>query len=152
MTPEYFIKGQVAEFAWREGSHLGGVDNMLALAFVIRNRVQAGWHGGSWLRVIEHAHESGAYEMCFCEAGCARCVSTKQPDITDTNFRVLLSHIDDIYSGLMPDRFAHSAKGEPALFYAELNHISREWFRENICRRPEEHERIAQVGLVSFFK
>ena len=115
------------------------------------SRVNAGWHGGDWMRAMENAHESGAYEMCFCEAGCPRCISSRQPDIREMNFRMLLNQVDEIYSGMMPDRFTRSPKGEAALFYCELNKVSREWFRENICRKPDEHQRIAQVGMMSFY-
>jgi hypothetical protein len=151
MTPENFIKAQLAEFAWREGSQYGGSNNMLAVAFVIRNRVRASWFGGDWLQVLENAHEAGALEMCFCENGCPRCRSNQLPNLRDDNFRLLLRTVDDIFSGLAVDRFTTDPQGNGALYYAELRTVNRAWFRENILRNLAAHSRIANVGPVEFF-
>lgn len=135
MTSDNFIKGQLAAFAHREGARFGGVDNMLAVAFVIRNRQQAGWLGGNWMEIIYQAEKVAAtiYEPTA-------------PNLRETPFRMLLSQIDDVFTGLAVDKMTQGA-----LFYAELAEITNEWFIENITRQPEQHPRVANVGPVTFF-
>lgn len=136
MTAENFIKAQLAAFVHREAAFHGGIDNMLAVAFVIRNRVRAGWMGGSWMGVIQSA-----------ETYSATIYTPTALDLREFHFRLLMQQIDDIYSGLMPDRMT-----DGALFYAELNRVEREWFKQNILAHLDEHPRVATVGNVSFFK
>lgn len=136
MTNESFIKAQLAALAHREAAHLGGIDNMLAVAFVIRNRQRAGWRGGNWLELIQHAHEA---------AGTIYPPSV--PDLRDIHFKLVLQQVDDIYSGLAVDKYT-----EGALYYAELNRIDNAEFLEQIVRDAEHHPRVATVASVSFFK
>jgi hypothetical protein len=139
MTAENFIKSQLALMAWREAHRYGGIDNMIAVAFVIRNRVKAGWHGGDWLDVMSNHYTFSA------EAQAAS--AQELPDVRETHFRVVLQKIDDLFAGMMVDKMT-----EEALYYAELHNITREWFTINILRKPEEHPRIAQIGPVTFFR
>lgn len=136
MTPELFIKAQLASMAHREAYHLGGINNMLAVAFVLRNRQRASWHGGNWMSVIQLADSHSA-------------VINPQTaiDLRDSNFKTFLQQIDDVYSGLAPDRMT-----EGALFYCELHRVESGWFRDNIVRDPENHPRCANVGQMTFFK
>lgn len=136
LTPETFIKAELAAFAQREAAHHGGIDNMLAVAFVVRNRVRASWFGGNWMEIIE-GHEGVA----------GKNYPRTAVNLRDIHFRMFLQQIDDLYLGLTPDKMT-----EGALYYCELNHCDNEWFLENIVRKPEEHPRVATVGNVSFFK
>lgn len=134
MTPENFIKAQIAAFAHREAAHHGGIDNMLAVAFVIRNRQRAAWQGGNWMSILHHAPTvSGTIYQ------------PSAPDLRELNFRMLLAKVDDIYSGMELDKMT-----EGALFYCELNKAEN-WFRDTIVQNPN-HSRVATVGNVSFFK
>lgn len=136
MTNDQFIRAQLATFAHREGHHHGGIDNMLAAMFVLRNRRQAGWLGGDWMRVIDRAPE------------CAGTLYEPQViDLRDTCFRMVLAQVDDVVSGLAQDRYTQGA-----LYYAELNKIDRPWFRENVLADLDHHPRVAQVGNVFFFR
>jgi hypothetical protein len=110
MTADNYIKAHLAAFAHTEASHHGGVENMLAVAFVIRNRQRAGWEGGNWMRIL-HAAKSAAGTYCQPSA----------PDLRDINFRMLLSQVDDIFSGLAVDKYTAGA-----FFYCELNKIEND--------------------------
>jgi hypothetical protein len=135
MTAEQFIKAQLAALAHREGAHHGGIDNMLAVAFVMRNRRLAGWQGGDWMNIIS-CHEQSAGTIYEKSA----------PDIRDLTFRTFLQQVDDIFSGFTPDKMT-----EGALFYAELNNVTP-WFRANVLSNLEMHPRVAQVGPVTLFR
>lgn len=136
MTAEQFIKAHLAAFAHREAAHHGGMDNMLAVAFVIRNRRLAGWFGGDWMELLKNSEQ------------CAAAIYPKSaPDLREINFRMVLQQVDDIYSGLAQDRMT-----EGALYYAELNKVERDWFSKNILQDSQRHPRVATVGNVSFFK
>lgn len=145
MTTDFYIKGQLAEFCWREAGRYGGSNNMLAVAYVIRNRVQAGWHGGDWLEVLAHAPGCSAREDDIM-------FGPQQPNLRDDSFRLLLRAVDDIYAGMSIDRFTADPEGKGALYFAELNDVTSSWFRRNILACPDEHPRIANVGPVVFFR
>lgn len=135
MNADTFIKGRLAQFAIEEGARHGGTNNMVAAAFVMRNRVNAGWYGGEWMDVMLHAPERAGTRY------------TPWPiNLRDSSVRALLSRIDDIYDGSEEDRMT-----DGALFYGELHSVDNEWFKTNILKRREEHPLVASVGPVSFF-
>jgi hypothetical protein len=109
---------------------------MLAIAFVLRNRVQAGWHGGSWLEVIDNAPNTLGTKYGDSPA----------IDVRDVPFRKVLQDIDDIYHGITEDELT-----EGALYYAELTKVNCDWFRENILADLDSHPRLSTVGPVTFF-
>ena len=143
MNSDDYIKAKLCDFAWREGSRHGGTNNMLACAFVIRNRVAAGW--GDWLEVLANAptHAATVYEAELFPP---------QPDIREPNFRRLLQLVEALWDGSMVDNITCNPKKEKALYYAELDKVNREWFMENICRKPDIHPRTSIVGPVTFFR
>jgi len=51
------VIGQLAFFSFREGQRMapGCRTAMLGIAHVIRNRVEAGWSNGEWLKIIADA-------------------------------------------------------------------------------------------------
>lgn len=164
MTAEDFIKGQLVLFAWREGHSYGGVDNMLAVLFVLRNRQRAGWHGGDWLKIVERHDDAAAYgplELARTQVAGARLSGSTvmmetierlaRPQFPDLRIyemqQKLLPRVDDIFSGMAPDVYTE----DKALYYAELNGPLRERFKSEVCSRPVEHPRVAQVGPVFFF-
>lgn len=135
MTAETYIKAQLAALAHREAAHMGGVNNMLAVAFVMRNRQRAGWFGGDWMEIIHNAYKVAA-----------AIYPPSAPNLRDLSFRSFLQQVDDIYTGMAQD-----AMTEGALYYCELHRIERAWFHENILQHGQ-HERVANVGQVAFFK
>lgn len=140
MTVQDFIKGQLAWLAWMEAHHLGGVQNMIAVAFVVKNRVRAGWHGGDWAAVMNaHYQYSANPQVALIELH-------SLPDCRDRDFIALLQNIDGILSGSLQDTY--TAGG---LYYCELNNVTRDWFKENVLAHPEQHPRVATVATVTFF-
>ena len=141
MTYENYIKARMVDFVIGEAYVSGGLEPMLAVAQVLKNRVDAGWMGGDWVRVIERAPEYRG---------------TVQPDVRthlnprEGTFRELLRRIDDIYHGTAGDDVLRNDSGIP-LFYAELHNINREWFREQILSDRESHPRLASAGQLTFF-
>lgn len=138
MTPENFIRAQLAAFAHREANHCGGVNNLLAVAHVIRNRQKQAWFGGDWMEIMQRAP---------AVASAPPAAPDVFPNLRDVSFRIFIGQIDDVVSGAKPDEFT-----EGALYYAELNRIESEWFKKNILGQPDEHPRVAAVGNVSFFR
>jgi hypothetical protein len=136
VSPENVIKGQLAMFAIQEGARHGGAENMAAVAFAMCNRVNAGWYGGDWMKVLE---------MAPVRAG------TRYPmepvNLRDTQVRQFLQRIDDIFDGSEEDDPTNGG-----VFYCELNKVEGEYFKTHVLGRPEQHPRVAQVGPVTFFK
>ena len=136
MNNETFIKAQLAALAIQEGARHGGVHNMVAVAFVMRNRVDAGWYGGEWMDVIERAGDR---------------VGTFYPlqpiNLRDSSVKAFLQRVDDIYDGSEEDEMTAGA-----LFYCELHRVDREWFKQNVLKDRAEHPMTGSVGQVSFFR
>jgi hypothetical protein len=139
VTYESYIKARLVDFIVIEGINSGGVEAMLAVAQVLANRVNAGWQGGDWLRVIHTAPEYRG---------------TVQPDSMidpkDGNFRELIRRVDEVYHGTADDANVNNDSGK-SLYYAELHNINREWFTEHILDDLESHPRLASVGQLTFF-
>lgn len=141
MTYENYVKARLMDFVIGEAYASGGVEPMLAVAQVLKNRVDAGWSGGDWVRVIESAPEYRG---------------TVQPDLKthidprDGNFRELMRRIDDVYYGTAEDDNVNNHTGK-SLYYAELHNINRDWFSDRILSDLDSHKRIASVGQLTFF-
>lgn len=136
MTADNYIKGRLAAFCIDEGFAHGGLYNMVAVAHVLKNRVEAGWFGGDWMRVLEAAPS---------QRGTLRDIA-REVDLRDGSIRLLFQAIDDIYSGTIEDNLTAGA-----LFYADLHNLTNPEFKANVLQNPESHPRIATVGLTAFF-
>lgn len=143
MRAEEFIKSQVVLLAAREAAHHGGTDNMVAMMFVLRNRVHAGWHGGDWLKCMESWTATGGNMGSI--ASLAR--EHEMPDLREPEMRDILAAVDDIWTGHTLD---HMTDG--GLYYCELAQPITSWFQKNILDQPEAHPRVASVGPVDFFR
>jgi hypothetical protein len=141
MTYENYIKARLVEFAVNEAYHHGGVESMCAVAQVLANRVNAGW--GEWKEVLDKATDySGTI------------VDPPTIDPRDATFRRMLTLVDDIYHGIADDSNVNieDDRGKlTALYYADLNDLGRNWFRENVLNDLKTHPRIASVGPLTFF-
>lgn len=160
-----YVVSQLVTFAWREGRRLspGSRDAMLGIAHVIRNRVRQGWEGGDWLRLIQktNIHSASLPEEHD---------TTSLPDIHDGDFRWLIQQVEQMYSGFSPDvtggantrdlgssRYDALHRPAPvdipkgALYYCDLNKITRDWFTEKIVREKEQHPRTLECYPITFF-
>ncbi len=132
--------GQLAAYAIQEGARHGGLASMLLAAFVIRNRVDAGWQGGDWIKVLASAPEV---------AGNDYSADPWPVDLQSFVYKRLLERIDSVYHGEEPDIYS----GGRALYFADLSDGAslRPWFVETICRNPLQHERVGNVAQVTLF-
>lgn len=155
MNVAAFVTDQLALFAFREGQRLspGMREAKLGIANVIRNRLDAGWEGGDWLKIIHNAPVHAANnieEMDF----------RSYVDIWSQDFRWLHDRCEQIYEGRLEDEITASADpkkafgsghSQRALFYGSLQSLTRQWFIEKIVSCPAEHPRLADAGTVTFF-
>jgi hypothetical protein len=137
MTIETYVRAQMVRFAGEQAGRYGGVSCMLAIAFVLRNRVFAGW--GSWLEVVERAPSRLANsDLKPDEMG---------PVLRSGNGRIMLARIDEIYS--RPD--AEDITGG-ALFWVDPQLAIAPDFKREVIDRQAEHPRVAHIGPLWFFK
>lgn len=134
MTLETLLKSEVALYSIHEGFRHGGVENMIGVAQVLRNRYTAGWQGGDWQRILEAA-----------EGQVGTMYERAHLPIRDMFVRMFLQRLDDVFTGNEEDYT------NGALFYCELHKLNREWFKTNVLAHKEEHRQVAQIGPVTFF-
>lgn len=134
MTIDTYIRAQMARYAIEEAQRHGGVNNMLAVCHVLRNRVFAGW--GDWLEVVSTA----AGKRANPPAGIA-------PDLRHADVRSLLNRVEEIYT-----RADTSDLTGGALFYVDQNLPVLDWFEKEVLGRQDEHPRTAHIGPVWYFK
>jgi len=139
MTSDTFVKAQLAMFAFDEACHTGSLDSMRAVAFIIRNRVQAGWSGGNWNRTINFAWRHSCFEWEV----------SADPSLESDIFRRFLLQVDEIYDGTAEDNMT-----EKGLYYCDTTRGRpvRDWFAATIVRDPANHPRVAQVGMIYIFR
>ena len=76
----------------------------------------------------------------------------KYPSLWDPDFVKLLHAVEGVFEGSAHDM----AKG--ALYFCDLNHIERIWFKENVVDQVSEstglrrHPLVANMNSLSFFK
>lgn len=133
MTIETYIRAMMVRFAVEEAQHCGGINNMLAVLHVLRNRVMAGW--GDWQEVVESAE---------LRRGNIR--PLVKPNMRTNDVRIILNRVDEIYT-----RADTTDLVGGALFYIDQNLPVEEWFTREIIAHPDDHKRVAHVGPVWFF-
>jgi hypothetical protein len=134
MTLDQYTRAQMARFAIEEGLGYGGIQNMLCVLHVLRNRVMAGW--GDWTEVVERAPEKRAHVYI-----------PSTPNLRTSNIRAFLMRVDDIYT-----RADVTDMTGGALFYFDSNQEPLKWFRTEVIERPDDHPRVASCGSVWFYK
>jgi Cell Wall Hydrolase len=134
MTPEIFVRAEMAGFCIQEARRFGGINNMLAIAQVLRNRVHAGW--GDWSEVVYNAPSvRGAV------------YAPEKVNLRDSQVRLFLARVDEVYAGAETEDMV-----DGALYYTEPNKSQTDWFREHILGNLGEHRKVATVGPVWFFE
>lgn len=133
----------LVEFAVREAGPRASIEMMEAICYVIRNRVRAGWHGGSWLANVEHADEVR---------------TTDRPervtlDEADRNLQRLLQRIDDIWYGTTQegqnDGTLEASIGK-AMHWAFLDRPMTGFGRE-LMSAPQQNPVKCHLGTMIFF-
>jgi hypothetical protein len=132
MSPEIFTRAAIADFCIREGSRHGGVDNMAAIAWVLRNRVFAGW--GDWYDVVTDAPSKRAVIY-----------DDWRIDIRSSQVRIFLSRLDGIHNGTEIEDPVNGA-----VYYTEPRLQQTDWFRKSVLDRKESFGLLAKVGPIHF--
>ena len=156
MTGADFLAAELARIAYIDG-HEEGLKGMLGVAFTIRNRVNAGWDGGDWQKVISSSVTSYRASL--------KPFTFDVPDPRNFTFQSLLQEITGIFHGFRDDDVTvlkepfgaaptigvGIQRQQVALFYGRFEDLSNPWFVETISRNVEQHRLIAQVGLMGFW-
>lgn len=125
MTGPEFLRAQAALVAWRDG-HEAGVNGMLGILFVIRNRSeQPKWSD------LQRAVQDTANESAETLAG------SLWPDVRNPDFQQILQAADSVFAEVDPMRDKLTSG---ALYYSPANDPFT--FRE----------RVAQVNTLLFYR
>lgn len=133
-----FEKSIVALACWRE-MRGEGVNAMLAVAFVLRNRAKSGWHNGSIYQNAIKLNQISSMSVLGDRN------TIKYPDVRDPDFQTLLHKLDAIYDDA-PDMITSGAR-----YYAVLTDATSGWFFENIVADTVNHPRVAVIGKTTLF-
>ena len=160
-----FVISQLALLGWREGKRLapGNRDAALGICHVIHNRMLAGWHGGDWLQIIDSFPMHAANNLDELDF-------RSLPAVDDPDFRALVPQVERVYSGALRDtvtslpsvqfalpradalgRRPMAPPPQSALFWADLNKITRPWFQEHIVGQREQHPILSHSLPITFF-
>ena len=123
LSPDNFVMSQVALLAWQDG-HKEGHNAMVAIMFVIANRVRAKWEDGNWLAVVQSLRRTGRG-------------SNEYPDARDPGFQQLLTDVDAVYDG------AEDILTDGALYY---------FAPQNMLDPGPTTPPVAKIGNLSFFR
>jgi hypothetical protein len=139
MIGEDFEKAIVALACWRE-MRSEGVNGMLAVALVLRNRAKKGWYHGS---LYENAIALNQLSSMSVRGD----VNTVHfPDTREPQFQTLLQLLSEVFDDSRVDNLTNGA-----LYFAVVNNSNSVWFRNNILDHPDIHPRVAQLGQTTFF-
>ena len=136
MTAEDFEQSMAALFAWREEND-NCANAMLGILYVLRNRVEAGWHHGSWIENIAHAEEHHPGQKTV----------DAYPDVRDPAFLQVLQLVDEVYDGRRKDNLTGGA-----LYWARPMKVDpKSWFATEIMNDPAKHPRTGSIGGTMFY-
>lgn len=152
MTAEGAVKAMLVQFAWHEVEGKGSLNEMLAVACCIRNRVVAGWSDGDWIRVIDSAPKAAAHGLLPADAWCKASMGEIPGrgvalDFNNESLMMLMREVEDIYHGVFTDELTEGCK-----YWLFAGREVRPWFQEKIVRQTEHHPRLAQVGQLMMFE
>lgn len=128
-----FNKGQLVLTGWRFGREYGGHLPAMMVMGCIANRVRCGW--GSWMEVIDRI------PLFAAEID----LPSGYPISWEPSFMRLLHEVEGVYDGSGID----VSKG--ALYWCDLRRITRDWFRDNILKKPDQHPRIVDCNSLALF-
>jgi len=142
MEIDSYVKALAALTAWRE-ENSNGVNGMMGVLFVIRNRAKANWHFGDWEAIITAQNQFDS----MTRVGDGQTVH--YPDPRDSNFNKILNYIDGIYDGSTADTLTQGA-----LYYADLTSPGFNktgWFAKTILANPNRFPCVAKIGSTSYY-
>ncbi len=138
MTLNELQRAALVLFAAREAGSTASLDQMLAICYVVRNRVRAGW-AESWLEVIEAGQDSSAHAP-----------RSERIDINNRQLQLLIRDVDGVYFGEQQGHVYEAV--DKQLFWAFVDRPIQRWFEESIIRDPKNHKQRAQFGLMMLYE
>jgi Cell Wall Hydrolase len=143
MTVADYEKALGCLLAWRE-ERSNGVNGMLGVLFVVRNRSKANWGQGDWSKIIESHNQFSSVSVLDNPE------TVLYPDVRNPQFLDVLQTVDAIYNDERQDLLTMGA-----LYYADMGsplYDKDGWFAKNIAGDPDQHPRVAQIGTTTYFK
>lgn len=148
-------------FAYREAGPGASLEAMLAICYIIRNRVKLQWEDGNWIRVIERANLHSAHSAIDCP--------NVEIDPESRQYQRLLREVDDIYygGGGYGDGNAKAMdtsegglslfdsmceRKHERLYWMHTDRPVKVWFRDNIVRDSQNHPQRGVLGTMMFFE
>lgn len=141
LSPAGYLLYLACTLAWRE-ERSNGLNGMMGVLFVLRNRVKKEFFGGSlYKNIIQHGQFSS-----MTIVGDSQTVA--YPDPADPTFQKLMSMAPSILSGANEGDITAGA-----LYYADLGspaYVKGGWFDKTIVN-SSQHERTAAIGSTLYF-
>ena len=115
------------------------LDEILAVACVFRNRVQA--FGKTYSQILEQAEENRGWP------------DIRHPLLINPQ-NGILAQISGIYKNETPDLTANHLHQSGALYFGRVmdHQNTGDWFETEILMKPEEHALIGQFGVQHFYE
>lgn len=142
MEVNSYVLSLAALTAWRE-ERSNGINGMLAVMFVIKNRSNAKWEGGDVWKIITAKNQFDS----IIRLGDPETVLYPEP--TDQLFVKACQYVDGVFNGSFTDSLTQGS-----LYYADLaspGYNKLGWFQKNIVESPN-HPRLSTIGTTSYFK
>jgi hypothetical protein len=139
-----YQKAKLVECGWRFGKPYGGYKAGQLVMHTLMNRVRVGW-GSNILQVIDAVPKFMAENEL---------PALEHPPLWDAAFVKLLHSVEGIFDGSVLD------ESSGALYWGDLNHIERQWFRDKIILARKDdpngqlvpaHQRVHDMGTLSFW-
>ena len=141
MTNEDYVKAIACLLAERE-ERSNGINGMLGVLCVLRNRAIAGWFKGAWLANITAKNQFSSMTVLGDR------MTVEYQDPRAPAFQKVLQMVDQVYDGSLQDMTAG------ALYYADLSSpgfVKGGWFDRTIVANPDKFPRVAQIGTTTYF-
>lgn len=142
MEVNNYVLSLAALTGWRE-ERSNGLNGILAVMFVIKNRAKAGWNEGNPWKVITAKNQFDSIIRL------ADPETIRYPDPTDPLFVKACQYADGIFDGTTVDNLTQGS-----LYYADTSsegYDKNGWFQRNIVESPL-HPRLAQIGTTQYFR
>lgn len=138
-SPDEFL---LALTTWREAMNQGET-GMLAVAWIIMNRMKSGKFGGSISEVVTQANQFSS--MTIRGDNMTVVWPWRQETINATAWITAQRVCNDLLNGVTTDTTGG------ALYYANLVNLTSRWFLENIAQNSQ-HPMTVKIGAHTFYR
>lgn len=141
-------------FAYREAGPGASLEAMLAICYIIRNRVKLQWEDGNWIRVMERADQHSAHFPID--------MPSVEIDPESRQYQRLLREVDDVYYGGGGSPIGEGGglslfdsmceRKHERLYWMHTGRPVKKWFQDNIVRDTQNHPQRGVLGTMMFFE